>query len=263
MYSFLELENLIKYRDLKSLLVVIDDPISSIDYSNKVGLYTFFRNKIESLSSMYSETKFIICTHDEEIYYHFYKIFDDLKCYHQKRKNISCLELTYEGLIKRESEYNFYKQQINSIYKYALGLEPDLSLYIGNTMRRVLEAYSTFNYNLGPSQISTDQELLSKIQDETEREFFKAYMYRLILNSDSHASDRVRRSSSNFSEMFSDEEKIRTAQLLLGFLYRLDPVHIERMIDSEEFKKEITKDDQLNTLDEVGSKIEMWLKSIK
>ena len=63
--------------------------------------------------------------------------------------------------------------------------------------------------------------------------------------------------------MFSDEEKIRTAQLLLGFLYRLDPVHIERMIDSEEFKKEITKDDQLNTLDEVGSKIEMWLKSIK
>lgn len=262
-YSFLELENLIKYRDLKSLLVVIDDPISSIDYSNKVGLYTFFRNKIESLSSMYSETKFIICTHDEEIYYHFYKIFDDLKCYHQKRKNISCLELTHEGLIKRESEYNFYKQQINSIYKYALGLEPDLSLYIGNTMRRVLEAYSTFNYNLGPSQISTDQELLSKIQDETEREFFKAYMYRLILNSDSHASDRVRRSSSNFSEMFSDEEKIRTAQLLLGFLYRLDPVHIERMIDSEEFKKEITKDDQLNKLDEVGSKIEMWLKSIK
>lgn len=84
-YSFLELENLIKYRDLKSLLVVIDDPISSIDYSNKVGLYTFFRNKIESLSSVYSETKFIICTHDEEIYYHFYKIFDDLKCYHQKK----------------------------------------------------------------------------------------------------------------------------------------------------------------------------------
>ena len=34
-------------------------------------------------------------------------------------------------------------------------------------------------------------------------------------------------------------------------------------VDPEEFKKEITKDDQLNTLDEVGSKIEMWLKSIK
>ena len=236
-YSFFELEKKIKDKEPESLLVVIDDPISSIDYSNKVGLYTFFRNKIESLSSMYSETKFIICTHDEEIYYHFYKIFDDLKCYYQKNpKNISCFELTYEGLIKRESEYNFYKQQINSIYKYSLGLEPDLILYIGNTMRRVLEAYSTFNYNLGPSEISTNQELLSKIQDETEREFFKAYMYRLILNSDSHASDRVRRSSSNFSEMFSDEEKIKTAQLLLGFLYRLDPVHIERMIDLEELR---------------------------
>lgn len=238
-YSFLELENLIlenliKDRELKSLLVVIDDPISSIDYSNKVGLFTFFRNKIESLSSMYSETKFIICTHDEEIYYHFYKIFDDLKCY--SKKNISLLELTYEGLIKRESEYNFYKQQINSVYKYALGLEPELSLYIGNTMRRVLEAYSTFNYNLGPSEISTNQELLSKIKDKTEREFFKAYMYRLILNSDSHSSDRVRRSSSNYSEMFSNEEKRRTAQLLLGFLYRLDSFHIESMIDFKQFE---------------------------
>ena len=112
-------------------------------------------------------------------------------------------------------------------------------------MRRVLEAYSTFNYSLGPSEIATDQEILSKIQDETEREFFKAYMYRLILNSDSHASDRVRRSSSNFSEMFSVEEKTRTAQLLLGFLYRLDPVHIEKMIDlkqlTDEYEKKINK----------------------
>ena len=258
-YSFLELENLIKDRELKSLLVVIDDPISSIDYSNKVGLFTFFRNKIESLSSMYSETKFIICTHDEEIYYHFYKIFDDLKCY--SKKNISLLELTYEGLIKRESEYNFYKQQINSVYKYALGLEPDLSLYIGNTMRRVLEAYSTFNYNLGPSQISTKQELLSKIQDETEREFFKAYMYRLILNSDSHSSDRVRRSSSNFSEMFSDEEKIRTAQLLLGFLYRLDSFYIERMIDFKQFKDENEK--KINEWSDYKKKCEEKLNTQK
>lgn len=103
-------------------------------------------------------------------------------------------------------------------------------------MRRVLEAYSTFNYNLGPSEISTNQELLSKIKDKTEREFFKAYMYRLILNSDSHSSDRVRRSSSNYSEMFSNEEKRRTAQLLLGFLYRLDSFHIESMIDFKQFE---------------------------
>ena len=241
-YSFFELEKKIKDKEPESLLVVIDDPISSTDYSNKVGLYTFFRNKVETLTNAYSETQFIICTHDEEVYYHFFTIFNDLKCY---KKNTLCLELTYEGLIEREKEYNFYRQQINSIYKYALGLEPKLSLYIGNTMRRVLEAYSTFNYSLGPSEIATDQEILSKIQDETEREFLKAYMYRLILNSDSHASDRVRRSSSNFSEMFSVEEKTRTAQLLLGFLYRLDPVHIEKMIDlkqlTDEYEKKINK----------------------
>ncbi len=41
--------------------------------------------------------------------------------------------------------------------------------------------------------------------------------------------------------MFSDEEKIRTAQLLLGFLYRLDPVHIERMIDLDNFNQFLDK----------------------
>ena len=259
-HSFLELEEMIKDKKIESLLVVIDDPISSTDSSNKVGLYTFFRNKFESLINIYSETQFIIFTHDEEVYYHFHKIFDDLQF---RNNHIQSLELTYKGIIKRDSEYNFYRQQINSIYKYALGLEPEFSPYIGNTMRRVLEAYSTFNYRIKPSAISTNQEILLKIQDEDEREFFKAYMYRLMLDSDSHTRDRFTRSSPDFSEMFSDEEKIRTAQLLLGLLYRLDSVHIERMIDSEGLKKEITKDNQLNSLDEVGSKIEMWLKSIK
>lgn len=259
-HSFLELEEMIKGKEIESLLVVIDDPISSTDSSNKVGLYTFFRNKFESLINIYRETQFIIFTHDEEVYYHFHKIFDDLKF---REKHIQSLELTYKGIIERGSKYNFYRQQINNIYKYALGLEPELSPYIGNTMRRVLEAYSTFNYGLGPSEIATNQEILLKIQDEDEREFFKAYMYRLMLDSDSHTSDRFKCSSPNFSEMFSDEEKTRTAQLLLGLLYRLDSVHIERMIDSEGLKKEITEDNQLESLDEVGSKIEMWLKSIK
>ena len=66
------------------------------------------------------------------------------------------------------------------------------------------------------------------------------------MNSDSHASDRVKRSSSNFTDMFDEEEKRKTAQLLLGFLYRIDPFHIERMLKSsvssfEDYAKDYNK----------------------
>lgn len=243
-YSFYELKNKIdSTEDKKSVLLVLDDPISSTDYSNKVGLYGFFRKQIKELTGLYSEIRFVIFTHDEEVYYHFSNIFDDIVCYHKngrtkdkdrrtKEEQVQHRELTSYGLEERDCEYNFYEEQINWIFKYALNLAPELDSYIGNAMRRVLEAYATFNYNLGPSEISTNEGLLNKITDQTEREFFEAYMYRLILNSDSHASDRVKRSSSNFTDMFDEEEKRKTAQLLLGFLYRIDPFHIERMLKS-------------------------------
>lgn len=244
-YSFYELKNKIdSTEDKKSVLLVLDDPISSTDYSNKVGLYGFFRKQIKELTGLYSEIRFVIFTHDEEVYYHFSKVFDDIVCYHKdgrtkdkdgktKEEQVLYRELTSYGLEERDYKDNFYEEQINWIFKYALNLAPELDSYIGNTMRRVLEAYATFNYSMGPSDISTNESiLLEKIKNQTEREFFEAYMYRLILNSDSHASERVKRSSSNFTDMFDEEEKRKTAQLLLGFLYRIDPFHIERMLKS-------------------------------
>lgn len=237
-YSFYELKNKIdSTEDKKSVLLVLDDPISSTDYSNKVGLYGFFRKQIKELTGLYSEIRFVIFTHDEEVYYHFSKVFDDIVCYHKdsrtKEEQVQHRELTSYGIQERSCKCNYYQEQVNSIFKYALNLAPELDPYIGNTMRRVLEAYATFNYSLGPSEISTNESiLLEKIKNQTEREFFEAYMYRLILNSDSHASERVKRSSSNFTEMYDEEEKRKTAQLLLGFLYRIDPFHIERMLKS-------------------------------
>lgn len=233
-YSFYELKNKIdSTEDKKSVLLVLDDPISSTDYSNKVGLYGFFRKQIRKLTELFSEIRFVIFTHDEEVYYHFSKVFDDIVCYHRSKNQVHHAELTSYGIQERSCEYNYYEEQVNWIFKYALNLAPELDSYIGNIMRRVLEAYATFNYRLGPSEISTNESvLLEKIKNQTEREFFEAYMYRLILNSDSHASDRVKRSSSNFTDMFDEEEKRKTAQLLLGFLYRIDPFHIERMLKS-------------------------------
>lgn len=244
-YSFYELKNKIdSTEDKKSVLLVLDDPISSTDYSNKVGLYGFFRKQIKELTGLYSEIRFVIFTHDEEVYYHFSKVFDDIDCYHKdsrtKEEQVQHRELTSYGIQERSCKCNYYQEQVNSIFKYALNLAPELDPYIGNTMRRVLEAYATFNYSLGPSEISTNESiLLEKIKNQTEREFFEAYMYRLILNSDSHASERVKRSSFNFTDMYDEEEKRKTAQLLLGFLYRIDPFHIERMLKSsvDSFKK--------------------------
>lgn len=241
-YFFLKVKQEVQTNPSEPTLIIFDDPIASTDFDNKIGMYSLFRQEIEKLIKINSDIRLIILTHDEDVYYNFYKVFDDMPLH---KNQVLTSEITVNGLIERHKEFNFYKNFINDTYRYALGLAPELDSYIGNIMRRVLEAYSMFNYNLGPSELTTNEDVLSKIPNEQEKEFFDGYMYRLILNKDSHASDRVKRASTTFSKMFSTEEKTRAAKLLLGLLYRLDPVHIKRMIDvdtsDEEGKLKIAK----------------------
>ena len=95
-------------------------------------------------------------------------------------------------------------------------------------MRRVLEAYFSFNYNNGFENALNKSEILNKIQDEEKKKYFENFMYRLVLNTESHTEERAY----NFAEtkMFdyisSDEKKI-TAKNVLILLYLLDPSHLK------------------------------------
>ena len=94
-------------------------------------------------------------------------------------------------------------------------------------MRRMLEAFATFEYRKGIDEISCDQTILSIITEE-KRDYFENLMYRLILNGESHLEERTKSlTDNNFFATITAEEKKRTAKDVLCLMYLLNSNHIK------------------------------------
>ena len=227
------------------LLLVLDDPLSSFDHEIKLGIYSLLRGEIEKIGLGNENSKILILTHDSDVYYNCYKIFEDVLDTDGKRvfkdNQIKLKQLNaMTGIETAEKEENFYSTQLTKIYEFACiedeecDFAKDFSPYIGNVMRRVLEAFSTFNYQKGISELSSNEVLLSEsIDDKEERELLKSHMYRLLLNGESHYSDKIYGITERDREfLLTIKQKIQTARFVLVLLYSLNSIHLKYQINN-------------------------------
>lgn len=105
---------------------------------------------------------------------------------------------------------------------------------IGNVLRRVLEAYGTFNYRTGIIQLTKDKKILNKINNN-RKELYENMLFRLLLNDLSHSEDVSKESNTGGveSERYSLKEKKEISKLVLCFLYELDNLHLEKHLQLE------------------------------
>lgn len=227
------------------LLLVLDDPLSSFDHEIKLGIYSLLRGEIEKIGLGNKDSKILILTHDSDVYYNCYKIFEDILDTNGKRvfkdNQIKLKQLNaITGIETAKKEENFYSTQLTKIYEFACiddeecEFAKDFSPYIGNVMRRVLEAFSTFNYQKGISELSSNEVLLSEsIDDKEERELLKSHMYRLLLNGESHYSDKIYGITERDREfLLTIKQKIQTARFVLVLLYSLNSIHLKYQINN-------------------------------
>lgn len=227
------------------LLIVLDDPVSSFDHEIKLGIYSLLRGEIEKIGIGNENSKILILTHDSDVYYNCFKIFEDILDADGKRvfrdNQIKLKQLNFmTGIETAEKEENFYSTQLTKIYDFACiedeecDFAKEFSPYIGNVMRRVLEAFSTFNYQKGISELSSNEVLLSEsIDDREERELLKSHMYRLLLNGESHYSDKIYGITERDREvLLTIKQKIQTARFVLVLLYSLNPIHLKYQINN-------------------------------
>ena len=227
------------------LLLVLDDPVSSFDHEIKLGIYSLLRGEIEKIGIGNENSKILILTHDSDVYYNCFKIFEDILDADGKRvfkdNQIKLKQLnSMTGIEIAEKEENFYSTQLTKIYEFACiedeecDFAKDFSPYIGNVMRRVLEAFSTFNYQKGISELSSNEVLLSEsIDDREERELLKSHMYRLLLNGESHYSDKIYGITERDREvLLTIKQKIQTARFVLVLLYSLNSIHLKYQINN-------------------------------
>lgn len=147
-----------------------------------------------------------------------------------------------------------YTKLMEIIYKFASGNDNKYNLVIGNIMRQVLEAFSTFQYKQGFETVSTNENILKLLPNNIFKNYFKNLMYRLVLNNGSHKFEQtVSMSDMNFSSVISDSEKKRTAKDILCFIYLLNKEHILAHLSDIRIKEK----------ENVESKLTEWCNDIE
>lgn len=240
-YYFTEI---LEKQDIKNLyntemLLLIDDPISSFDMENKIGIQSYLKQQLFNVLEGNKKSKIIILSHDIST------ILDLIKSSKEILSNIfnTCLNRNadldkklYIGLLENtnivqktsyyiENTFNEYTANIELIYNYATKNIDIHNNYIGNIMRRVLEAFSTFEYKKGIEEISTNNEIISTLGEK--QDYFSNLMYRIVVNNLSHSKYQIQTCNLNFYSFLSEEEKIRTAKDILCLIYGLNKNHLK------------------------------------
>lgn len=220
----------------KESLLVIDDPVSSFDEENRIGILSFLKFQLDKLWGGNRRSRVIFMTHDAQTFFDLSKIYKELKNkYKGSWGKVRCIEFRLENERLTEiniQKYNRYNFCIEQVYKFACGEGKEYEPIIGNLIRQVMEAFSTFKYQMGIAQLSCDKKILSEL-DPAYQSYFYNLMYKLVLNDDSHLKDNVNTMDNlNFFAIKSIEEKEKIARDILCFIYQLDNLHFEYHVEN-------------------------------
>ena len=221
-----------KYTD--EILAVIDDPISSFDFENRIGVISFLKWQLAKIHRGNSHSKALVLTHDIQVALDLLKTNEPIINIQQELMCLSDHKLQF----KNRKDISEYKQLLHDIYEFAKVDEAsDNSFTIGNKMRKVLEAYFSFNYANG----YTNEKCLDIVlKDSDKKEYFKNTVLRLLLNGESHSEERVKAMNYN-SEFVSETEKQRVAKDVLCLLYTIDSNHLKFVLKQQDVSRQIEK----------------------
>lgn len=235
-------------------LLVIDDPVSSFDMENRIGILSYLKYKLGQYLKGNDKSKFLLFTHDMQTFYdmrHFVlELLSSKYCVSENKasKYVRDWELKNTSVDKIDiQKRNEYTALLGTVFDYAKEIDAQYSVSIGNVMRKVMEAFGTFVYKKGMSQLSTDESIMANLSKE-DQTYYENLMYRLVLNTGSHMEEKVKTiDDMNFFDYISDADKQRTARDVICFLYKINPLHVKAHLQDKENAIEI---------------IEAWCKAI-
>ena len=214
----------------KQHLLVVDDPLSSFDRDNQVGISSYLGGQIEKFLSGNSATNIIVLTHSLKGFFDLYKTLVSIKSHASNGKSKTIfqhLELKNNKFINFNLEKRQeYSELLKIIFSYAKCINEAYSPIVGNIMRQVLEAFSTFTYKKGIADLCANEAIIANLPPDIIP-YYKNLMYQLVLHSGSHKEGQVATlDDMNFSEIFSDEEKQKTAKDIICLLFFFNKNHV-------------------------------------
>lgn len=214
----------------EEVLLVIDDPISSFDLGNRLGVVSLLRHQFSKFKEGNSNSRMLVLTHDLRSAFDLIKVRSELN--KGKKGGKEFFELSNKQLFVRKVSSE-YKNLLTYVFDYAKNsAKEDNEMGIGNIMRRVAEAFSSFCYNCSFEEMMCREGILNTIPNE-KRGYYENFMCRLTLNGESHMEERIYELNT-ITPYFTKQEKIQTAKSLLLFLSYVNKEHLSCYLQKEQ-----------------------------
>jgi hypothetical protein len=214
---------------------LLDDPITSLDRSNELGLYSLIQRSVQTINDRLTEgsnAQVCVLTHSVPVFHACERVLESI-WKDEKSKNRKFL---INGELRDKNtplmDVSNYRVLVKDLYDFASGKKSDAPYYsLGNEIRRALEEYAQFNFNIGGTALFTnklvgeslDKAVANRQLGSDTRELIKSLMLHLWMNSDSHGEEKVKNDILDHSETtFEYLEAYRASRLTLILL---DTVH--------------------------------------
>lgn len=208
-------------------IIVLDDPVSSFDDSNKYGVTSLLGYLCQSILSKASKTKLIIMTHDSSFALNMSKMIkaiDSTKlfCWEIQKDSSESLK------ISKFEDIDRYAGILRSMYDFALQEEEPLAAPPPNDVRRVWEAFLSFE--LGETSIA-NMDSLKKLsgyfsKNQKIERFMRVFIPQLFINNDSHAKSQVMNGNLYLTPTLDGKPYEDFVKNIVCFMHLVSPRHI-------------------------------------
>lgn len=220
-------------------LVVIDDPITSFDVENRVGILSFLHWQTEQILKGNENSKILFLSHDIQTIFDLYKFANNLE--KEKSQKITdeikhAVAILEDGSLtdlkgRRGILLNEYKGLFLDVFKFANVSNVSFAIPvdgIGNKIRKIAEAISTFLYGCSIEQLFRKEQLLDNMPD-FQKEHYRNTLFRLVCHGMSHSEEKIK-SFNPTHESFAPKEVQKIAKSFLLFICDTHELHLVSMI---------------------------------
>lgn len=216
-------------------LLVIDDPVSSFDFENKVGILSLVKRFVRMTLQGNPKSRALLMTHD---YLTMKSFVSACKNINQELKNVrgqGPKELRRFALVDWDDKDAAYDTLLNKAYAHTLNPSDETRDGLGNAARRMMEAFSTFEYNRPFDELALQEGNRALTHDPFLNEYFHDFQFKLAMHQESHLKDPINSEGSiETPDSFSSEGIDRSIREALCLIYLLNKEHMLAHISDSE-----------------------------
>ena len=223
------------------MLLVIDDPISSFDEKNKMGILTLLKRQARLVLGGCRTSKMLILTHDLRTVNMLENMYKSLKNgvlrhlqYEDRDQGYSYLELKERTLwAKKEVKPSQYVTMLEYLIEYVTDdQESEMDDTIGNVIRRFVEMYKSARYGGKDMDKIFDDSRITGNLPESLRDYFSSMVTRQVLNIESHGN--MTEDLAVIDRAFSHDEMVKLTKNILAFIYLTDEMHLRYTLNDND-----------------------------